>query len=129
MLALYYFDIAADFLDCFTHWNVIVFQTSSNQFYYLIMSNYVFFPGVTIVCPKDVELMLPLGASEMRLPLSKLGNMDLKNVISEPAGVFNGTYKFKSSPTTTTAVRLLYSNGYSTSSCYFRVNVTGKFPN
>ncbi|XP_047126515.1 uncharacterized protein LOC100206380 isoform X1 [Hydra vulgaris] len=50
-----------------------------------------------LVCPHDVNLVLPLGKSEMAIPLVIFEDlMKYDGVVSNPPGVLNGTYMFKS---------------------------------
>ena len=84
-----------------------------------------FIIGPTVTCPPDMEETLPLGVGEMLIKLGKINtNADSKHLTSYPAGVVDGSYKFKPGYTT---VRLVASNEIGeTSQCSFGVRILGR---
>lgn len=81
-----------------------------------------------IECPEDIKIKLPLGAKDMILPLEKLSSkLDVSQLMSEPAGVLTGDYRFKASDVSQLVV-LKGGAGYLSSSCEFHVTVVDREP-
>ena len=74
------------------------------------------------MCPHDINLVLPLGKNEMVIPLSIFEELDkFEGVVSDPQGVLNGTFMFKSRRS---SYLITLVNKYK-DSCNFYVTVEG----
>ena len=105
------------------------FCTIFNRNYHSFEITTHFITGVRIQCPADIKIVLPLGASNMSLALSKLNiKLDLQNIRSVPDGVLTGKYKFTSRFNSQVVKLIPTSPTYQDDSCTFHVTVQGELP-
>jgi len=84
----------------------------------------------SIKCPNDITLKLPLGKNTMALPLERLSiNLNPDELISEPAGVLTGDYKFHSKLLSQkVTLKFKKSTTSSNAECEFHVTVVDQEP-